>query len=209
MGIQRSGQSRNVPLLLLLTVVIFLFFRYTGTTTTGISDHQVAVEMPESGNNVIPKLQVSVRQVSSSPPKLGIAVTNAHAGPVTVLTWDSPLDPLALQLGLLSFVPAGGDDGSPIEIPTVQVRRRMPPGADSLATIGAGQTREQELELREPIVPLGRLRGTVVSVVCRGEWTSVWPSEADAISKESLANAGAGEDAFRGSFQSEAVDIEI
>ncbi|KAI1769937.1 hypothetical protein F4818DRAFT_434771 [Hypoxylon cercidicola] len=202
MGIQRSSQSRNVPLLLLLIIAIFLFFRYTGIA--GNSD-QVAVEMSGSGN-VIPKLQVSVRQVSVTPPKLEIAVTNTHAEPVTVLTWNSPLDPLALQLGLLSFVPAGSD--GPIDIPTIQVRRKMPPGADSLATIGAGQTREQELELREPIVPLGRLRGTV-SVACRGEWMSVWPSEADVISKESLENAGAGEDAFRGSFQSEAVDIEI
>ncbi|KAI6091741.1 hypothetical protein F4821DRAFT_172271 [Hypoxylon rubiginosum] len=204
MGVQRSSQSRNLPLLFLLIIVIFFFSRYTGITT-GISD-QVAVDekMSESGN-VIPKLQVSVRQVSTSPPKLGVAVTNTGAEPVTVLTWNSPLDPLALQLGLLSFI----SDGSPIDIPTIQVRRKMPPGADSLATIGAGQTKEQELELKEPIVPLGRLRGTTVSVVCRGEWMSVWPSEADAISQASLESAGAGEDAFRGAFQSEAVGIEL
>ncbi|XXG96368.1 hypothetical protein Hte_002650 [Hypoxylon texense] len=207
MGNQRSSQSRNVPLLLFLIVLIFLFSRYAGIT--GNSD-QVAVDMSSSGS-VIPKLQVSVRQVSTSPPKLGIAVTNTHAGPVTVLTWDSPLDPLALQLGVLSFFAAADDGGtgtsfsSPIDIPTIQVRRKMPPGADSLVTIAAGQTREQELELREPIVPLGRLRGTTVRVVCNGEWRSVWASEADAVSKDSLENA----DGFRGSFQSEAVDIEL
>ncbi|KAI1766333.1 hypothetical protein GGR53DRAFT_220552 [Hypoxylon sp. FL1150] len=204
MCVPRSSQSQNLPLLLLLTGTLFFFFRYSGITT-GISDQVAADEkMPASGN-VIPNLQVSVRQVSTSPPKLGIAVTNANPEPVTVLTWNSPLDPLALQLGLLSFA----SDGGPIDIPTIQIRRKMPPGADSLATIGAGQTKEQELELREPIVPLGRLRGTTVGVVCKGEWMSVWPSEADAISQASLENAGTGEDAFRGSFQSEAVDVEL
>ncbi|KAI0180764.1 hypothetical protein GGR52DRAFT_4495 [Hypoxylon sp. FL1284] len=203
MGVQRLGPSRNIPLLLLLVIAVFVFFRHTGIAS--VSDRFAVVEMPGS-DDVIPKLQVSVRQVSASPPKLGIAVTNVHAGPVTILTWNSPLDPLALQLGLLAFTPAGSD--GPVDTPTVQVRRKMPPGADSLVTIAAGQTREQELELRDPVVPVAKLRGTV-SVVCRGEWTSVWPSGVDGISQASLESAGAGEDSFKGSFQSEAVNIEV
>ncbi|KAI2465637.1 hypothetical protein F4781DRAFT_20002 [Annulohypoxylon bovei var. microspora] len=205
MGIKGSSQAQSILSILLLTTV-FLLFRYTVNPST---PPPVADKMPDSVD-VISKLKVSVRQVSARPAKLGVSVTNAHDGPVTILSWNSPLDPLALQLGVVSFVPAGSEsDGSPIQIPTIQIRRRMPPGPESLVTIGAGQTREQELELKEPIVPLEKLRGRRVAVVCRGEWISVWPSEADAITKVSLENAGASDDAFRGDFQSEAVEIEL
>ncbi|KAF3070579.1 hypothetical protein GL218_00251 [Daldinia childiae] len=164
--------------------------------------------MSDTGD-VISKLKVSVRQVSSassSPPKLAVAVTNTHSSAVTILSWNSPLDPLALQLGLVSFVHADSD--SPIKIPTIQIRRKMPPGPDALVEIGAGQIREQVLELKDPIVPLEELRGKV-RVACAGEWMGVWLSEADAVPKASLEKAGASDDTFRGAFQSEAVDMEI
>ncbi|KAI8958858.1 hypothetical protein F5Y11DRAFT_334780 [Daldinia sp. FL1419] len=164
--------------------------------------------MSDAGD-VISKLKVTVRQVSStssSPPKLAVAVTNTHSSGVTILSWNSPLDPLALQLGLVSFVHAGSD--GPIQIPTIQIRRKMPPGPDALITIGAGQTKEQELELKDPIVPLDKLRGKV-RVACAGEWMGVWLSEAAAITKDSLEKAGASDDTFRGAFQSEAVEMEI
>ncbi|KAI1135807.1 hypothetical protein F5Y05DRAFT_393332 [Hypoxylon sp. FL0543] len=201
MGGRESLHSRRLLIILLLAFAL-LSFRYTSKSS---NSDQASDEMADSGD-VISKLKVSVRQVSASPPKLGIAVTNTHSGPVTILSWNSPLDPLALQLGLVSFVPAGSD--SPIQVPTVQVRRKVPPGPESLVSLGAGQTREQVLELRAPIVPLERLRGRA-SVACEGEWISVWPSEAGAIAKESLEKAGASEDALRGHFKSEAVEIEI
>ncbi|KAL7623676.1 hypothetical protein AAE478_005228 [Parahypoxylon ruwenzoriense] len=159
--------------------------------------------------DITSKLRVSVRQTgTSSSPKLALAVTNTNPGPVTILSWNSPLDPLALQLGLVSFTPAGSD--APVAIRTIQIRRQMPPGPGSLVTIGAGQTEERELELKEPVVPLEKLRGgAAVSVVCSGEWMAVWPFEAADIPRESLESAGASDDAARGSFKSEPVDIEI
>ncbi|KAI0133358.1 hypothetical protein F4776DRAFT_625265 [Hypoxylon sp. NC0597] len=221
MGGRESVYSRRLLLILLFAFAI-LSFRYTTKPSSSsiiiipsqvgdADDNNKMADLGEGDDNVISKLKVSVRQVSASPPKLGIAVTNTHSGAVTILSWNSPLDPLALQLGLVSFVPAGSDSSSesPIHIPSIQIRRKMPPGPESLITVGAGQTKEQELELKAPIVPLEKLRGRRASVVCEGEWISVWPSEADAITKESLEKAGASEDAFRGRFKSEAVEIEI
>ncbi|OTA57890.1 hypothetical protein K449DRAFT_385951 [Hypoxylon sp. EC38] len=207
MGGRESVYSRRL-LLILLFAFAFLSFRYTSKPSSILEQVADKDKMADSGGDIISKLKVSVRQVSASPPKLGIAVTNTHSGAVTILSWNSPLDPLALQLGLVSFVPAGSDDSTPIHIPSIQIRRKTPPGPESLITLGAGQTKEQELELKAPIVPLEKLRGRA-TVVCEGEWVSVWPSEADAITKESLEKVGASEDAFRGRFKSEAVEIEI
>ncbi|KAI1389182.1 uncharacterized protein F4822DRAFT_405255 [Hypoxylon trugodes] len=206
MGTRRFGRSRSILSLLLLTV-LFLLYRYTGTSDINSPKSITTIKMTDS-TDVISKLTVSIRQVSStSPPKLAIAVTNANSSPVTILTWNSPLDPLALQLGLVSFVPTGSDNEEAVHMPKIQIRRKMPPGPESLVTIGAGQTREQELELRQPIVPLEKLRGRPFSVVCKGEWTGVWLSEADGVSKASLEKAGASDDAYKGTFESEAVVV--
>ncbi|KAI1084606.1 hypothetical protein F5B20DRAFT_212574 [Whalleya microplaca] len=194
MGAKRLRPSRSI-LLPLVAFALFLLFRYT--STVGIYG-PVVDKMPDP---VASKLEVSVRQSSSSPPKLAIGVTNTHTEAVTVLSWNSPLDPLALQLGLLSFMPAGSD--SAVEIPKIQIRRQMPPGPESFVTIEAGQTKEQEIELRAPIVPLEKLRGRV-SVVCKGEWLSVWLSASG-----SWEQAGVSEDASQGAFESRAVNIEI
>ena len=80
---------------------------------------------------------------------LTVAVTNrAPAMKLTVLTWNTPLDPLAPKLALLQFVPAGADE--PLPYDGLQVRRRFPPEADALATLAPGQTLEAEIDLREP-----------------------------------------------------------
>ncbi|KAJ2987591.1 hypothetical protein NUW58_g4419 [Xylaria curta] len=154
---------------------------------------------------VVSALKVSVGQVSSSPPKLKVGVTNTHSSAVTVFTWDSPLDPLAVQLGLLSFTPEGKD---PIFLPTIQVRRLMPPGDDAYVTIEPGKTVEREVLLKRPMVPLDELQGKI-TVVCKGKWGAVWASKKEDISAESLRNTGADEAALKGNFESEPVDIEL
>ncbi|KAI0008994.1 hypothetical protein F4779DRAFT_411716 [Xylariaceae sp. FL0662B] len=199
MGIKRPTQARIISLLI-VAFTIFLLFRHTSTAS--ISDPVVGENMADT---VASKLKVSVRQTSSSPPKLAIGVTNTLSEPVTILSWNSPLDPLALQLGLLSFIPAGSD--GPVEIPKIQVRRQMPPGRESFMKIEAGQTKEQELELREPIVPLEKLGGRV-SVVCKGYWLGVWPSSSSVL-ESVLEEEEASEGASRGSFESQVIYIEI
>ncbi|KAI1440700.1 hypothetical protein F5Y02DRAFT_402102 [Annulohypoxylon stygium] len=245
MGIKHFNQSRNILSIILLTIIFTLsWYTVNPRTSPPVADLS-SFNMPASADDVISKLKVSVRQVSgsgSSPAKLALAVTNAHDGAVTILSWNTPLDPLALQLGVVSFfsfassVPDGSEDddrtqdnnsakdnsgsggdssgggekkiGEKIEVPTIQIRRRMPAGPESLVTIGAGQTHEQEVEVRGP--PLERLRGRRVAVACAGEWTGVWLSEADAVAKvSSLHDAGASEGALRGSFQSEPVEIVL
>ncbi|XDG03587.1 hypothetical protein ABKA04_003202 [Annulohypoxylon sp. FPYF3050] len=240
MGIKHFNQSRNILSIILLTIIFTLSWYTVNPRTSPPVADPFSPNMPSSADDVISKLKVSVRQVSgsgSSPAKLALAVTNAHDGAVTILSWNTPLDPLALQLGVVSFftlsaasepevaVPDGSENdnsaedngdggggkkkiGEKIEIPTIQIRRRMPAGPESLVTIGAGQTHEQEVEVRGP--PLEALRGRRVAVACVGEWTGVWLSEADAVAKvSSLHDAGASEGALRGSFQSEPVEIVL
>ncbi|KAI0598683.1 hypothetical protein F4775DRAFT_168259 [Biscogniauxia sp. FL1348] len=195
----RSGFIPRIAGLGLFAVFLLLFWR----AELFDKSYPDAVGMSES---VIPSLKVAVRQVSSSPPTLAIGVTNTHSSPVTILSWNSPLDPLAVQLGLVSFTPAGSN--SPVDIPTIMVRRKLPPGPESLVTIEPGETKEQVLELKERVVPLETLRGKV-GVVCHGSWMGVWASKADDIAAESLDSLGISEDGSGGKFESEPVEIEL
>ncbi|KAI1129857.1 hypothetical protein F5Y10DRAFT_237412 [Nemania abortiva] len=201
---QQSSRSRGRILAVISLVVVLIVFWNTwlpADADTSSTASSLQVDMA-----VLSELKVSVRQTSSSPPKLTIGVTNTHSSPVTVFTWDSPLDPLAVQLGLLSFTPEGKD--APIDLPTIQVRRLMPPGDDAYVTIEPGQTEEREVLLKRPMVPLDQLQGKT-KVVCKGEWKSVWAAKKEDISAESLKNAGADEASLKGSFESEPVDIEL
>ncbi|KAI0121181.1 hypothetical protein BJ170DRAFT_688271 [Xylariales sp. AK1849] len=146
-------------------------------------------------HDTLSQLAISVRKSATN--TLTVSVTNHHDATLTLLRWKSPLDPLALQLGVFGFTPSDG--GSALEIPTIQVRRKMPPGPDSLVTIEPGQTKEQELQLREPIVPLDKLKGEV-TVSCQGRWTSVWQKRAEEISIEALDALDAGDEVLTGEF---------
>ncbi|KAJ9133256.1 hypothetical protein NKR23_g10887 [Pleurostoma richardsiae] len=155
------------------------------------------------------KLSVGLRQASLSPPTIAIRVINTHSAPVTILTWESPLDPLALQLGLLSITPAGAD--TPLDLPTIKVSRKVPPESDSLITLEPGQGAERDVVLTEPLVPLDKLAsdgGAKARVQCKGRWVSVWPSRLNDISEEALEKLGFGEKAMTGSFETEALEIE-
>ncbi|KAI1736389.1 hypothetical protein F4680DRAFT_431998 [Xylaria scruposa] len=196
---QQSSRSRGRILAILAVAVTLIVF--WNIWASGASQ-QARINMSDQ---VLSALKVSVQQASSSPPKLKIGITNTYSSPVTVFTWNSPLDPLAVQLGLLSFTPEGKDT---INIPTIQVRRLMPPGDDAYVTIEPGQTEEREVLLKKPMVPVDELQGRV-KVVCKGEWKAVWTSKKEDISAEALKNTGGDEAALKGNFESEPVDIEF
>ena len=173
-------------------------------------------------------LVVTARQTAgaaaSAPPRITFGVTNRSSRPLTVLVWDSPLDPLVLQLGHLEISVVDGDGGGPgespapppppppprrLELPVVQVRRKMPPGDGSLVTIEPGETAENEVELREALVPPEELRRGRVTAVCRGAWVAVWSGRAGDVGEEARAALGAGPDVLTGRYETLPLQIVV
>ncbi|KAI0156378.1 hypothetical protein GGR57DRAFT_79518 [Xylariaceae sp. FL1272] len=196
---QQSSTSRG-RILAVFAVILVLFFLGSSRPFLNLNESQAAMSDP-----VISALKVSVRQSSSSPPSLILGVTNTHSDPVTLLRWDSPLDPSALKLGVLAFTPEGSD--SSIDVPTISIRRLMPPGDDQFVTIEPNHTEEREISLDNPIFPMDKVQGKG-KVVCKGHWRSVWGSTKEDVPSEELKSPGTGQ-SLTGAFESEPADFEF
>ncbi|KAI1850875.1 hypothetical protein JX265_004931 [Neoarthrinium moseri] len=186
---------RHCPLRTIISVLaaLLVFVYWT--------QHQPApITMPE---DTLSRLVVSVRHSGSY--SLTFSVTNKHDAPLTVLKWQSPFDPSAVHQGVLKlYSPADSD--MPLDIPIVQIRRRMPPGRDALVTIEPGQTAEHQVELKEPVVPIDKLKGDV-KISGQGRWLSVWQKRADEVSAKELEDLGGGDQTLTGDYVIEPVTV--
>lgn len=197
MSAARSSSGLRVLVGLFVTIAFFTYF--------SSSDADLRLTMNDkTAARPIPGIDVSLKQTQTSPPTVTVKVTNTNSEPVTILQYASPLDGLALQLGLLSIVPDGAS--TPLEIPTLQVRRKWPPDAESLITIEPGQSQEQEIVLREPVVSEEDL-GKKARVQLKGTWEAVWAKKKADITKESLNDVRGSKDVYSGKFLSNSLEI--
>ncbi|UNI20605.1 hypothetical protein JDV02_006676 [Purpureocillium takamizusanense] len=142
-----------------------------------------AAPIAMAASNPIDKLAVALHQTGRSPPSVRATVTNNNDHPVTVLTYQSPLDPAALALGLLAITPAGAS--RPLELPVVKMSRQWPPRGDALVSLDAGASASRDLVLEEPKVPADKL-GEEATVVLEGKWMAVWPKARSELSDEEI-----------------------
>lgn len=198
MGLFASNSLR--PLLgLIITIGLIAFLSPSPVPAAKIPD-STPFRMPAA----VRGLQVSLEQTSKSPPTLVVTVKNNNEGPVTVLTYGSPLDPLAPQLGMLHVTPEA--ETEPLRIAQLEIQRQWPPADDAVVEIAAGEKRELELTLKEPVIPMDLVLGKATAQL-KGNWQAVWPTEKSAVNQAALEAGGAGEDALTGSFESNIIDI--
>ena len=96
------------------------------------------------------------------PPTVTIVLTVTNTSQVTSYTlfvWSSPLDPLAVQLGLLSATTIG-DNRDPAPLPTqpIMLKRATPPASDAYLTLAPGESASHEAVLRPPAIDTSGLR---------------------------------------------------
>ncbi|KAG5928153.1 hypothetical protein E4U53_002738 [Claviceps sorghi] len=161
-----------------------------------------------STSSPISNLEVSLKQTCASPPAIQAIVTNKNSFSVTVVTYDSPLDNLALKLGLVSITPEGSS--SPIPLPVFQARRMWPPPADSLVTIAAGGSAVSDIDMGGLDFDEELLEsGSRASVTLVGKWHAVWPTGKDSVENFNLGGVDPVTDVYSGSFASKSLAISI
>jgi hypothetical protein len=172
--------------------------------------------MAPSSDLSLADLRLSVSQLpASAVPTLLITVTNTHpTTALTFLTWNSPLDTLLVQLGLVEITPPGA--AAPLDIPTIMVKRRMPPPEESLVTLAPGEERSREVEVGERFVAPEQWKGDGsgsgrAKVRVKGRWTAVWPGvrKEELVGTERLEALGGGEGVLSWEYESEVVEVEV
>lgn len=207
-----SFKSPFLFAIVIITILIYTCQQFYYDVSSLPQQPQQEATMAHHDSDILSDLAVSLRQASSSsaPPAITVKVTNNSPKPVTILTWESPLDPLALQLGLLSITPAGAS--TPLDIPTIKVSRKLPPGEDSLVSLAPGESHENEIVLKELLVPLAQLRGKKSSVTIQGRWGRVWLAPRDQLTQQAIEALGAtegGAAAVSGAFETGPVEIDV
>jgi hypothetical protein len=196
-----------LPFIALIAILAYLTDPFSSSVLTTSTSMSGGESSDQAAGNLASKLVTSLKQTSISPLIIKATVTNTHTEPITVLIWDTPLDPLAVKLGLVSIIPSGADE--PLTLQTIALRRMMPPPREDLTTIGPGGIAEQELELREPSVPLETLlKSNKAKISCKGRWTSVWLGRGSDVSAKDLEDLG-GARGSGGDLESDTVEISL
>ncbi|KAL9610936.1 MAG: hypothetical protein Q9167_004378 [Letrouitia subvulpina] len=136
-------------------------------------------------------IHVSIEPVSNSyqveePITLHVVLQNRASHPITILTWDSPLDPKAGILGV--FYARDAQYDTMVRGDVVNFSRKLPPTRDSFVEVGSHQQTETWVKL--PVMQLRTGRGYLIEA--RGKWKAVWNGRLGDIDKESLDSMTGG-----------------
>ena len=129
-----------------------------------------------------------------------VSIHNAASSPVTVLKWGTPLDPRAGVLGVFEVCKTGS--GQILAPETIKISRKLPPSAEDLVEIAAGQRLDRTVTL--PGLHLET--GHEYSVQARGIWHAIWEKPLADVTASQLEDFGGAE---RGSFESNLAIVDI
>ncbi|OQO05077.1 hypothetical protein B0A48_08097 [Cryoendolithus antarcticus] len=110
----------------------------------------------------------------STPSTLQVRIHNTDLErTISFLTWDTPLDPSAINTGVLSLVNA--NTGETIPGPDMKINRLLPPPRKDLVELVPGASTGRDLALKSPWIPTD---GTRCTVRMQGTWRAVWAKPA-------------------------------
>ncbi|KAK9851071.1 uncharacterized protein MYU51_011283 [Penicillium brevicompactum] len=131
---------------------------------------------------------------------IAVSVHNTAESPVTILRWNSPLDPQAGVLGV--FEVSDVTDQRTLPIPKIMVSRKLPASEEDLVEIKANEKLEFVVNLPIPEFE----EGHQYSVRAQGTWHAVWPTELSNVTPSQLQDHG---DAKRGEFLSNTLSFNF
>ncbi|EFY93841.1 hypothetical protein J3458_005523 [Metarhizium acridum] len=192
--------------LIILAVSLAIAYVALPTRRTLYSSAAITPLKMAAEANPLDRLTLSLSQTNTSPPTVRVTTTNESDRPFTIITYSSPLDSVALALDLLSITPDGAAE--PLKLRTIQASRLWPPDPDSLVELEPGASATNDLVLKKPEVPMGKL-GKKATVFVQGRWMGVFARAKDKISTDDLETMASQPDAFEGDFMSKSIEIRI
>lgn len=160
-----------------------------------------------SGSTLLEPLEVTLSQFiptqeqqepDDSPSLVVIKATvrNLCNHPVTVLNWNSPLDPKAAVLGVFKVFELQAEESASEIAGSTIMFNRLPPTEDDFVELESGQ----EKTLEHKLLPYKLLKGKKYRITAVGAWMKVlYKSKKEAFAHDGRPGV---EDSIRGEFQS-------
>ena len=142
--------------------------------------------------------------LSSTPtPDLTITTTihNPSTSPITVLKWNTPLDPRAGVLGVFDIHDEVENESVPIDV--VKFNRKLPPSEDDLVEIAP----ESSVKVEVKLPPVKLQAGREYSLKASGRWHGVWEGKKGDVNGGKLE--GLDGKAQGGEFDSNVVKVKV
>lgn len=190
-----------MPTRLVITVVCLsaLCGLYLISTSTSFAD----MASTPSQQSAAAVLEVKLDH-GPSPSSCEVTVKNKDVErSITFLTWDTPLDPQAINTGILSLKDL--ESGSLIPSPGMMVNRIQPPPRNELVELKPGSSTTKNLPLTSPWIPTD---GRKYQLRLQGDWRAVWTKPAAQVTDDELA-AMTGDQASAGSFDTGILEMEL
>lgn len=149
----------------------------------------------------IPGLVVTLAPVpSANPLAFRATITNRNPSAVCFLDYDSPVDELAPQLGLVELTPAALD--------SIKANRPWPSKVDFVREIAAGGSVSGEVAVRPRNVPFEKL-GDRFFAQMKGEWRAVVAMPKSDITEEFLEHIPARPNTYQGKYESDRIEMVV
>jgi len=182
---------------LTLTILGTLYILYSPTSPTYL-------RLPKMSSPSPLPLKITLSPISHSPPSILVTLKNTSPSQTyTLLTWSTPLDPQALNLGLFHF--KNLDTGEELEVPKLMVNRLLPAKKEDLEEVGPGKEVRREVVLQRPWMPKEGRWGVWVE----GSWRGVWEKNKGEITEEDVEGGGIELSEETGNFKSGEVVLDL
>jgi len=193
-----TASWRALPIALLTIVILITLFGYSRSPSTLVDRTLDTMASPKD-------LRIVLSQASNNPLTIRASIHNDGKSTLTVLPWDTPVDPQAHHLGVFQITNA--DSGEKVQFPRIMINHKVPVDRSQLVQIEVGKEVSQEVSFEGPRSPIKK--GSRYSVQAKGKWRAVWVSSADGVAEEDLGKLGAAENAMSDEdFESEAIEIQ-
>ncbi|KAK2762089.1 hypothetical protein FQN54_001096 [Arachnomyces sp. PD_36] len=149
------------------------------------------------------QLTLSKASTTPQPLPLHITIENTADHPITVLKWNSPLDPKAGLLGVFHLT--SSSTGEELTLDTLKFNRKLPPSEEDMVEIPAGEKVEADVEV--PRVKVGG-ESDGFKVRAEGKWHGMWRGGVEEVMREKMAEGreGLGD---AGTFKSNEVEVTV
>ncbi|KAH0365622.1 hypothetical protein KCU65_g5899, partial [Aureobasidium melanogenum] len=141
----------------------------------------------------------------SSPSVLKVAVENeSQTHTYSLLTWDTPLDEQALNIGALTLEDA--KTGEAIPGPQMKINRKLPPPRDAVVEVSPQSAVSREVNLSFPWLPKD---GKVYRIQVQGPWKAVWAKPAGQVTDEELSEMRGDSHLLEENIRSESAELQL